>query len=215
MRIKIDTSKVTGVVEGGAFLDKDFYDTWHYKDVEFESGKIYGLVSEYGQGCMYLSYLLGGRVDFDEFQVFIDGNCVTETDLMALSWNLEPAKEKYKNKTVKKSIEQAIKKNGCKDSFEDIAREFWLTEPRYDRKLRQLSGERWRASAALGYANGKRIFYAPYECTKFYHQMNSSNLFKALRYLADKGTIVVLPVGSDTFLKTVVDECIYLDRVYA
>ncbi len=45
--------------------------------------------------------------------------------------------------------------------------------------------------------------------------MNSSNLFKALRYLADKGTIVVLPVGSDTFLKTVVDECIYLDRVYA
>ena len=67
MRIKIDTSKVTGVVEGGAFLDKDFYD-------------------------------------------IIDGNCVTETDLMALSWNLEPAKEKYKNKTVKKSIEQAIKK---------------------------------------------------------------------------------------------------------
>ena len=44
--------------------------------------------------------------------------------------------------------------------------------------------------------------------------MNSSNLFKALRYLADKGTIVVLPVGSDAFLKTVVDECIYLDRVY-
>lgn len=114
MRIKIDTSKVTGVVEGGAFLDKDFYDTWHYKDVEFESGKIYGLVSEYGQGCMYLSYLLGGRVDFDELQVFIDGNCVTETDLMALSWNLEPAKEKYKNKTVKKSIEQAIKKMDVK-----------------------------------------------------------------------------------------------------
>lgn len=55
-----------------------------------------------------------------------------------------------------------------------------LTEPRYDRKLLQLSGERWRASAALGYANGKRIFYAPYECTKFYHQMNSSNLFKVV-----------------------------------
>lgn len=89
-----------------------------------------------------------------------------------------------------------------------------MTEPRYDRKLRQLSGERWRASAALGYANGKRIFYAPYECTKFYHQMNSSNLFKVLRYLADKGTIVVLPVESDAFLKTVVDECINLDRVY-
>ena len=59
-----------------------------------------------------------------------------------------------------------------------------------------------------------RIFYAPYECTKFYYSMNLSNLFNVLRYLADKGAIVVLPVGSDAFLKTVVDECIYLDRVY-
>lgn len=33
MKIKIDTSKVTGVVEGGAFLNKDFYDIWHYKDI--------------------------------------------------------------------------------------------------------------------------------------------------------------------------------------
>lgn len=101
MKIKIDTSKVSGVIAGGAFVDKHFYDIWYYDDIEFESGKIYGLVSEYGQGCMYLSYLLGGRVDFDELQVFIDENRVTKTDLMALSWNLEPSKEKYKNKTVK------------------------------------------------------------------------------------------------------------------
>lgn len=66
------------------------------------------------------------------------------------SWNLEPSHEKYKNAVVKKSIEKALLKNRCIEEFDKIAEKFILTEPRYDRKLFQLSGERWRASAALG-----------------------------------------------------------------
>ncbi|MBR6403477.1 MAG: hypothetical protein IKS48_08865 [Eubacterium sp.] len=214
MNIKIDTSRVTSVITGSENLDKDFYDTWYYKDVELMSGKIYGLVSEYGQGCMYLSYLLGGKVDFGELQIFIDGISVSKEDLKSISWNLEPSKENYKNKTVRKAIEQSIKNNECVDTFEDIEEAFYLDERRHDRKLRYLSGERWRASAALGYVSGKKIFYAPYKNSIFYRQMNDSNMFKALRYLADKGNIIVLPVGSDTFIKLVVDECIYLDPVW-
>lgn len=214
VNIKIDASKVTSLIAGSANLDKDFYDTWYFKDVELMSGKIYGLVSEYGQGCMYLSYLLGGKIDFEELQIFIDGISVSKEDLKSISWNLEPSKEKYKNKTVRKAIEQSIKNNGCMDTFEEIEEAFYLDERRQDIKLRYLSGERWRASAALGYVSGKKIFYAPYKYSKFYHIMYGSNMFKALRHLADKGTIIVLPVGSDTFIKSVVDECIYLDPVY-
>ena len=69
------------------------------------------------------------------------------------SWNLEPSNEKYRNAIVKKSIEKALIKNRCVEDFDTIAEKFILTEPRYDRKLFQLSGERWRASAALGYSN--------------------------------------------------------------
>lgn len=54
----IDASRVTGVITGSANLDKIVYDTWYLKDVELMSGKIYGLVSEYGQDCMYLSYII-------------------------------------------------------------------------------------------------------------------------------------------------------------
>ena len=115
---------------------------------------------------------------------------------------------------MRKSIEKSIIKNKCSETFEDIVEAFYLDERRHDIKLQYLSGERWRASAALGYVSGKSIFYAPYENTSFYHSMYGSNMFKALRYLADKGTIIVLPVGSDTFIKSVVDECIYLDPVY-
>ena len=214
VNIKIDASRVAGLITGSANLDKVVYDTWYLKDVELMSGKIYGLVSEYGQGCMYLSYLLGGKIDFGDLQIFIDGIDVSKEDLKSISWNLEPSKEKYKNKTVRKSIEKSIIKNKCSDTFEDIVEAFYLDERRHDIKLQYLSGERWRASAALGYVSGKSIFYAPYENTSFYHSMYGSNMFKALRYLADKGTIIVLPVGSDTFIKSVVDECIYLDPVY-
>lgn len=214
VNVKIDASRVTGLITGSANLDKSVYDTWYLKDVELMSGKIYGLVSEYGQGCMYLSYLLGGQIDFGQLQIFIDGISVSKEDLKNISWNLEPSKEKYKNKTIRKAIEKSIINNKCMDTFEEIEKAFYLDERRHDIKLKYLSGERWRASAALGYVSGKRIFYAPYENSSFYHSMYGSNLFKALRYLADKGNIIVLPVGSDTFIKTVVDECIYLDPVY-
>lgn len=214
VNIKIDASKVTGIVAGSANLDKFVYDTWYYKDVELVGGKIYGLVSEYGQGCMYLSYLLGGKIDFGDLQVYKDGIKAVRYDLEKISWNLEPSREKYRNKTVRKAIEQSIVKNKCPETFEDIAKEFYLDERRYDVKLKYLSGERWRASAALGYVSGKSIFYAPYKNTSYYYSMYNSNMFNALKYLSDKGAIVILPVGSDTFIKMVVDECIYLDPVY-
>ena len=58
--IKIDASKCTSLVEGGTFWDgKREYDSWRFKDIKLESGKIYGLIGKYGQGAMYLSYLIG------------------------------------------------------------------------------------------------------------------------------------------------------------
>lgn len=128
MNIKIDASRVAGLITGSANLDKVVYDTWYLKDVELMSGKIYGLVSEYGQGCMYLSYLLGGKIDFGDLQIFIDGINVSKEDLKSISWNLEPSKEKYKNKTVRKSIEKSIIKNKCSDTFEDIVERLELIE---------------------------------------------------------------------------------------
>ncbi len=139
---------------------------------------------------------------------------INRHDLERISWNLEPHYEKYKKAVVKKSIEKAIRDNQCSDDFQTIAKRFILTEPRYDRKLFQLSGERWRASAALGYASGKKIFYAPYRDSKFYYDMCQSALLKALKELTGSGAIVLLPIGSDDFMKHIADECIYIKQEY-
>ncbi len=212
-KIRIDSSQCTSLISGSAFIENT-HDTWKYKDIQLESGKIYALVGEHGQGNMYLSYLLGGKVDFGNLSLFCNDTEISQNDLDAASWNLEPSKELYKNYTVRKSIEKAIKKNSLKVSFEDIAESFLLTEPRYDRKLHALSGERWRASAALGYAEGRKIFYAPYMTSGFYHHMCISGLVKVLRELTDSGAIVVLPVGSDEFIRHIADECIYVKDEY-
>lgn len=210
--IRIDVIQ-RNMAGGVTYLGKDYgYDCLHYCNLRLESGRIYGLISEYGQGCMYLSYLLGGKVDTKELSISVNEKETSRRELEKLSWNLEPSREHYRNAVVIKAIQKAIKKNRLKDSFSDIQNRFFLTQPRQDRKLFQLSGERWRASAALGYVEGKQIFYAPYKTSEFYYQMCQSGLLKALRELTDNGAVVLLPCGSDDFLKHIVDECIYLDR---
>jgi len=213
--IRVDASECTSLVEGSAFLDnKKHYDSWRYENISLKSGKIYGLIGEYGQGPMYLSYLLGGKVDFGDLRLFCGGQELSRDELEQTGWNLEPSNEKYRNASVRKSIEKALLKNQRAESFDEIAEKFMLSENHYNMKLFQLSGERWRVSAALGYANRKKIFYAPYMSSKFYYQMCLSGLLKVLKTLTADGAIVLLPAGSDEFLKHIADECIYTNHEY-
>lgn len=213
--IRIDATACTSMAEGLAwFRGKHEYDAWRYENLKFESGKIYGLIGEYEQGPMYLSYLLGGKIEFDGLKLYYNDSEINRHNLERISWNLEPHYEKYKKAVVRKTVERAICENQGKEDFKTIADKFFLTEPRYDRKLCQLSGERWRASAALGYASGKKIFYAPYKPSVFYYHMYQSALLKALKELTASGSIVLLPVGSDDFMKHIADECIYIKREY-
>lgn len=209
--IKIDCKNCTSMLEGITCFNNSMHDCWRFSNQTFESGKIYGLISEYQQGCMYLSYLLGGKIDFGDLKIYGNEMELSRADLACISWNLEPSKEPYRKAKVKKSIENALKENNKEDDFKEISKKFILTPQRFDRKLFQLSEERWRACAALGYAKGKRIFYAPYQTSAFYYQMCQSGLLKALKELTNSGAVVLLPVGSDNFIKHIADICIDLN----
>lgn len=209
--IKIDTSKCKSIISDYSIkLD----DTWHYSDQILESGKIYGLVSEYGHGCTYLSYLLGGKIKFKEVKILYNNVSIQQNELSNIAWNLEPYSEHYGAKQVRKSIEKALINNPNKEDFETIAEKFILTPERYDRKFRHLSSERWRAASAFGYAQNKKIYFAPYKTSEFYYRMCQSCLLKALRELTKHGALVVLPAGSDEFIKHIADEIIYINRRY-
>lgn len=210
-RIDIDTSDCKSIIAG---FDVKLNDTWYYRDLTFESGKIYGIVSEYQQGCEYLSYLLGGRVAFENVKMYCNGNPICQNDLADVSWNMEPNGECYGKKIVRKSIESSLQKSDIGMEYETISEKFRLTPERFDRKYIHLSGERWRAACAYGYAQGKKIFFAPYEPSRFYYCMCSSSLLIALRALTSSGALVILPTGSDDFIKHIADEVVYLNRDY-
>ena len=200
--IKIDTTGCTGTPAG---YDSRLRDQWFYRDLTLESGKIYAIVSEYGQGNRYLTQMLGGRLAPGNVKISCSGIALTQADLQELAWNLEPNAEPFGRQRVRKAIEAA-----CAD-FSDIADRFGLTPERYDRRFHRLSGERWRASAAYGFALQKRIFIAPYQPSIFYYQMLQSGLQKALRALTDSGALVVLPCCSDRILGQIADEIICID----
>ena len=149
-------------------------------------------------------------MEFNDLKIYMNESKIRKQDLELISWNLEPSEEKYGSMVSGKSIEKALAKNNSNESFSDIQDKFLLTQSRLSSKLKYLSGERWRASAALGYAERRRIFYAPYKTSKFYYDMCQSGLLKALRELTDVGAIVLLPVGSDEFVKYIADKCIYI-----
>lgn len=209
--IRIDVSACKSMIAG---YDAKLNDTWYYSEQIFESGKIYGIVSEYGQGCEYLSYLLGGRVQFDDVQVYYNEHLICQDDLNAVSWNLEPSRESYGKKQVKKSIEKCLLSSPNQCDFSLIADQFLLTPERYDRKFQHLSGERWRAAAAFGYVQNKRIYFAPYKTSLFYYQMHQAGSLQVLRELTKSGALVILPVGSDELIKHIADEVIYVNPRY-
>ena len=210
MKIRIDSSNCNSIVQGYSRFSNGMEDYWYYSDYTFETGKTYGLISEYMQGCMYLSYLLGGKIKpEDGVEIYLDEKKIDFDKLNDISWNIEPYYEKYKNLVVKKSIDEALKKGYVSETFEQIAKSFVLTEPRYNRKLSQLSGERWRASVAIGYSLGKKIFYGPYNSSEGYSKMNA--LPEIIDYLKEKDCMVVLPVGSDLYIKGCVDHCVYIE----
>lgn len=214
-RIRIDTSACTSLTEGLENFGQDHgRDSWRFCSQQFESGKIYGLVSEYQQGCMYLSYLLGGRIEFGDLKIYLNDREICRQELLKLGWNLEPLHEAHGKRTVKRSVGEAVKRNGQNISLGSVQDRFCLTPERENMKLEDLSGERWRASAAVGYVSGKKIFYAPYEPSEFYYAMCQSALLKVFRELTDSGALVLLPVGSDDFMKYIADECIYIKRDY-
>jgi hypothetical protein len=86
MIIRTDASKCIHILQGYSFFNNGMDDFWYYSDTVFKTGRSYALVSEYQQGCMYLSYLLGGQIEIkDGLEIYLDDNRVTQETLKDIS----------------------------------------------------------------------------------------------------------------------------------
>ncbi len=97
-------------------------------------------------------------------------------------------------KSVRKLIMQGIKKNKLDCTPDDIKALFELDDQRFERPVKCVGNERFRAMAAIGYAYGKQVYCFPWLSKKrfdYYH----GNMTWLLDILEKLEMIAIVPVG--------------------
>lgn len=192
------------------FSSDVLYDT---PEIVFEKGKIYGILCKCREGGQGITKLLTGNEYIDNEKIWIDDKLYKKGERVREGWMIGKGFENLflYHKTVKQQIEYALKKSKKNMSVDDIVKKFELTPERLVCKVYYLSGERWRATVAIGYACGKQIF-----CFPWLDYLTLENIITtgyALLYadiLRKEGNIIIIPSAEREILEYITDEIIEL-----
>ncbi len=97
-------------------------------------------------------------------------------------------------KSVRKLIEQGIKKSRLSSTPDEIKSFFGLDSERYERRVQYVGNERFRAMAAIGYAHGKQVYCFPWLSKKRFDSYHG-NITYLLDMLEELGMIAIVPIG--------------------
>lgn len=182
----------------------------------FERGKIYGIICEHGGGGETISLLLSNEIPLEQEKIYIDDTEITDLEIEGLGWYM--GKILYsreiikKEQSIRKALENAVKKYHTYSNISEIVEDFHLTPDRLDYGLsRNCEWEKWRASLAIGYANHKKIFCFPWMNTMFFYDcMYNSSVFRLFKKLTEEGAIIILPTSRKENVKGIADNIIPL-----
>jgi ABC-type dipeptide/oligopeptide/nickel transport system ATPase subunit len=225
-RIEIDVEFLDMVCDPKLYNYGNLRDYIHDFKYRFCGGNIYGIVGEFGSGGWALSYILSGRKKLvDDTLIKINGDITDSKGLLSISCYIGDKQVKepncrylkciHKKWTILEQIKLGIKKSGCKYSAEDIVRIFQLSDidhpnGRVHRTMEYISNERWRATMAIGFASGKRIFCCPLLYSSYLHYIVGKEMINILDFLRHNGAIIIIPVTKVEYIKHVADEVVYL-----
>lgn len=183
----------------------------------FSSGKIYGIIGECGSGGWGLSYLLSGKDTCPKQEIIINENNAFQKDLKKIGWYVGDQIQRKnflcKEMSIIKQLQLGVKQSNNKISVDEIVQKFNLSHDRLNKKISELSWEKWRASIAIGYAHNKRIFCFPWLNTA---QINDLILNTGLHIYSDilrkEGNLIIIPTGKKEALEYIADEYLILNN---
>ena len=115
--------------------------------------------------------------------------------------------------SVKQAINKAIRRYNRYENINEVIQEFGLTQGRVEYKLSKYSGERLRASLAIGYASNKIVYCFPWMNTAyFYDIILSSGVFRFFNKLKEEGCIIILPTSREENVNGFVDKVININN---
>jgi hypothetical protein len=143
------------------------YDELKPTSLQLQFGRAYILNSLPRAGAWSLSWIIGGALQATTGELLFDGKAKSYEERKQFSWIVRFSEIKYigiYSQSVKAQLQRGIKfqQGTLLESVNDYVRAFGLSESRISRRLSQLSSEAWRASCAIGLANGAKVFCFPY-----------------------------------------------------
>ncbi|HEX2619028.1 MAG TPA: hypothetical protein VHL11_02745 [Phototrophicaceae bacterium] len=188
---------------GGRNTIPEKLNTFNY---EFLFGASYLLNCKPGEGGWALSWIVGGLLKPTSGIIRLN-----ETNyLLKDAWGVRESEIKrwgFGNQPVEYQIKTGLKSNARSHltTEDEIMKRFHLTPERYKRPLHQLSHEAWRASCAIGYASGKKIFCFPYLSGDFINTYYDLWLKDLIDLLRDTGALVLVPADLADTLRNLCD----------
>lgn len=173
-------------------------------NLEFYEGNFYGIIGEFGNGGAALSCGITGNTNYYEGKIWVNDKETSIDYLIQNSWyvgndlhssnskRIFSCKPRITKNTIGEQIEFGIRKVRSDLDFRTVQNIFNLSDERIDRNIEYVSGERWKASAAIGFANGKKIFCYPWFNSKDIDQLEGQ-LLNTVKSLLDFGCIVIMP----------------------
>ena len=185
-------------------------DNLAFNNFEFHVGKFYGIVGEFGDGGEALSYGMAGKADICKGEVYVDDRKSSLEFLFQNSWYIGsdlkvPKWYPKKKKTIKWQIAYGARKFKQEHDADTIQRLFRVSDERVNRNINFVSGERWKASAAIGFANGRRIFCYPWMNTRDVRLLKEQ-MAGTIEFLLASKCIVILPTTTERNVEAVFPE---------
>jgi energy-coupling factor transporter ATP-binding protein EcfA2 len=128
---------------------------------EFEFGYSYGIQAPYGFGSWALCWLLAGAIVPEHGRIFLNSKQLDAKQLRQLSW-LVYYDEIKRFGFLRQSVQAQLHAHRSNINETSIIEKFYLVPERIDRSIWHIGSEIWRASCAIGYAQGRRIFCFPH-----------------------------------------------------
>lgn len=179
---------------------------------EFKTGKIYGIISDFGCGSWGLVSAVTGNGEWDSnSKVFIDNRLTSKEELEVISGTvLKPVWHDFfedKNKcTVRNCIEFALQISQQDYTHKEIKDIFCLTDARYDRNMDFVSGEIWNISLAILFALNKNIIAYPWLNSIDVRRLSFLKKQGVLDFLKKQNKILLLPSSPTSSLNSLCDK---------
>ncbi len=181
----------------------------------FIYGKSYLLDSGLGEGAWALSWIIGGELEQDYGSITRHGLAYEIKERKEDAWCvrqsiIKVSKFPFREPTVGEQIRYGLKvaQGQYLQTEEEIIDRFHLTPERYNRPLSQLSHEAWRASCAIGLANGKNLFCFPYIDPELIEKFYGLWLKEMLDLLKETGALVLFSARAKKATEGLCDEVV-------